>query len=177
MSDRNGAWRGAAPWGAAPHLGTICLEVQKSAWATQSRTDAWNYIFIYRLSNFTFVTRLSLRGSYTFFNWCKSWVLCKKWKISMATYPPICRLNFNTTQQAAINSYRQKLISQTDVKRSLPCLQSYLLCIASRYEIYISLLSRQKSRHNIDLSCLLRWKLISISWYCLNKNRVLWIRL
>ena len=27
MSDRNGAWRGAAPWGAAPHLGTICLEV------------------------------------------------------------------------------------------------------------------------------------------------------
>ena len=31
MSDRNGARRGAAPRGAAPHLGTICLEVQKSA--------------------------------------------------------------------------------------------------------------------------------------------------
>ncbi|MBS1447441.1 MAG: hypothetical protein HP000_14440, partial [Odoribacter sp.] len=40
MSDRNGAWRGAAPRGAAPHFGTICLEVQKSAWATPSRTDA-----------------------------------------------------------------------------------------------------------------------------------------
>jgi len=40
MSERNGARWGAASRGAAPHLGTICLEVQKSAWATQSRTDA-----------------------------------------------------------------------------------------------------------------------------------------
>ena len=30
MSDRNGAWRGAAPRGAAPHFGTICLEVLKA---------------------------------------------------------------------------------------------------------------------------------------------------
>ena len=31
MSDRNGARRRTASRGAAPHLGTICLEVQKSA--------------------------------------------------------------------------------------------------------------------------------------------------
>ena len=39
MSDRNGARRRTASRRAAPYLGTICLEVQKSAWATQSRTD------------------------------------------------------------------------------------------------------------------------------------------
>lgn len=93
-SDRNGARRGAAPWGAAPYLGTLCLEVQitKSAWATQSRTGAWSYIFIYVLPNFTFITRLSRRGSYAFFSWCRSWVLWKKAKMNTAIPPRYRRI-------------------------------------------------------------------------------------
>ena len=40
MSDRNGARWGAASRGAALHLGTICLEVQKSARTARRYADA-----------------------------------------------------------------------------------------------------------------------------------------
>ena len=40
------------------------------------------------LSNFTFITRLSRRGSYAFFNWCRSWILRNK-KKDTVNQPPI----------------------------------------------------------------------------------------
>ena len=76
-SDRNGARRWAAPWGAAPYLGTLCLEVQitKSACATQSHASAWNDKFIYVLPNFASTAGLILPDGWAFFDClggCKS---------------------------------------------------------------------------------------------------------
>ena len=40
------------------------------------------------LSNFTFITSLSRRGSYAFLNWCRSWILRNK-KKDTVNQPPI----------------------------------------------------------------------------------------
>ena len=85
MSDRNGARWGAASRGAALHLGTICLEVQKSARTARRYADAWNYIIIIVLIYCTFIARLSRRGSYAFFSWWRSWEL---WESKMDTATP-----------------------------------------------------------------------------------------
>ena len=79
MSDRNGARRGAAPWGAAPYLGTLCLEVQitKSACATQSHASARSYIFIYILPNCTSTAGLILPDGWTFFDRLGGWKMKK----------------------------------------------------------------------------------------------------
>ena len=61
-------WWGATPGGAVPNLGTLCLEVQKSAWATQGRTDARSYIFIYVLIYFMFIAVLIPFRGWAFFN-------------------------------------------------------------------------------------------------------------
>ena len=37
-------------------------------------------VYIDVSSDFTFITRLSRRGSYAFFNWCRSWILRKREK-------------------------------------------------------------------------------------------------
>lgn len=101
MSNQNGTRRGAASWGAAPHLGTLCLEVwiTKSACIAQSHASARNYIFIYVLFIFMFKTR-QLRGrGYAFFNWWSSWEL---WNMKMdMVIPPgnrhvLIKRDFNT---------------------------------------------------------------------------------
>ena len=75
MSDRNGARRGATPWGAALYLGTLCLEVQitKNACATQSHASARSYIFIYVLPNFTSTAGLILLDGWAFFDRLGGW--------------------------------------------------------------------------------------------------------
>ena len=75
MSDRNGARRGAASRGTAPHLGTLCLEVQitKNACATQSHARAWNDKFIYILPNFASTAGLILLGGWAFFDRLGGW--------------------------------------------------------------------------------------------------------
>ena len=115
MSDRNGAWRRAASWGAVQNLGTLCLEVQKSARAAWSHTDAWSFIFIYVLSNFISMTRLSRRGSYAFFSWCRSWVLWKKEKMDTAAILLYAAVDLHGVRSSFVESRRKEtaaLISQ-----------------------------------------------------------------
>ncbi len=75
MSDRNGARRGTASGGAAPHLGTLCLEVRitKNACATQGHASARNDKFIYVLPNCTSTAGLILPDGWAFFDRLGGW--------------------------------------------------------------------------------------------------------
>ena len=84
ISDRNGARRGAASWGAILYLGTLCLEawIIKNACATQGRASARNYIFIYVLPNCISTAGLILLGGWAFFDRLGGW------KMSESTATP-----------------------------------------------------------------------------------------
>ena len=70
-----GSWRGAAPWGAAPHFWTKCPEVgqTKCACATQSHASARNDKFIYVLPNCISTAGLILLSGWTFFDKLEGW--------------------------------------------------------------------------------------------------------